>query len=124
MKNIFFPPFYSGQKVIYVGDPCEQLKKNKIYIVNGCKRNECGCWCVDVSNVVHELFDSITTRCTVCCSIRHSTYGYSTEIENGEVSGVWWFPERDFRPAEEMKAPAMTFEKIVQEEKKEVLIMN
>lgn len=123
MKNLFFPPFYSGQKVIYVGDPCAEVKNNKVYTVKDCKMSACGCWCVDVANIVHSIFNFVT-ECGCCGKVKNSTFGYAPKISNGEVEGVYWFSSRDFRPAEEVKAKIMTFEKISQVEEKEVLVMN
>lgn len=109
-----FPKFYSGQKVVCVVGS-ELVKKGLIYTVDKIIKHPCGCYAVSIVGVNVMGTDlaktSLTLRCRLCLKSYNNT---------GEIG----FYEYTFKPVEEIKIPIMTFEKIKQKEKEEILINN
>lgn len=106
MKNNI-PPFYVGQKVVYITG--KAMPKNSIHTVRGAKQHPCGCWAIDIGR-------KADTPLHVCYHHRDSDALFT--------NGIGWFVSESFRPLQEMKAPMLTFEKIKESEKEEVLILN
>ncbi len=94
------PPFTVGQKVVYIGQ--REFNRALIY---------------PPKNSVVELVD-----------INFDFWGmwhYKIKgFEYNDRGQGCWFHFEEFRPLQEQKAPLLTFEKIKEEEKEEVLIMN
>lgn len=112
MKNI--PPFYVGQKVVCIkehNDPECELRLNNVYTVRSLWLCECG-WSIDVgikdSNI---LLKGDTTYCCDACDVEQNT-------------DSWLLFCNRFKPLQELKVPMLTFEKIKEEEKEEILTLN
>lgn len=115
MKNL--PPFYIGQKVIYITG--KNMPKNSIHTVTDVFEKGCGCcfsieidskpepYCVNTDN-------AIDFKCTHCNKV------YAITSQNRRVG---WNPE-SFRATEDIKASVMSFTKIKEKEKEEILINN
>ena len=106
------PPFYVGQKVVYIKS--EWFPKDSVHIVSSINRIKCGCWEVYVDGKGWGKNNQRNKN--VICKGCYGRY-FSVKTYLGYLHS-------DFKPIEEMKAPLLTFEKIKEEEKEEVLIMN
>lgn len=109
MKNNI-SPFYVGQDVVAVSTKYSVVlgvgvEKDKVYRVQGI--NFCCSWRVNVGGNKH---DDI-----ICCC------GSCDQDLSGNV--IWW-PSEYFAPIQKESFPLMTFSKIVEKEKEEVLIPN
>lgn len=106
MKNI--PPFYVGQKVVYITGIC--MPKNTICKVSYICREDCGCWVMGVNNETPSSAN-IIMRCNLCGCITIPKANHAFDCNS-------------FRPLQELKAQMLTFEKIKEEEKEEILTLN
>lgn len=104
MEKLNIQPFYLGQKVVHVGDPFGFLGKNTTHTVTGVHKCSCGCF---VLGIDHDLLSPITTGRENCFKCKTSVSGKS-----GAMSG---YMSTDFRPLQEAKFKAVSFEKITQE---------
>lgn len=117
MKNNILP-FYVGQKVVCVEqDTSGSLIIGKTYTVTLIE-NQCCCgYLIGVDSHRDETAGRIpikkgeSIRCGGCLKIVVSS-GFATYLRNR------------FRPLKEIKVPLLTFEKIKEEEKEEILILN
>jgi len=105
MSKLNLPPFYVGQKVVYITGDC--MPKNSIHVIKRVLRCNCGEYIIDVGRTKHL---SINTCSNSCCAI--------------ETSKSQLFKNSSFRPLEEAPAPLLTFEQIKQTEKEEILTLN
>ena len=112
--KINIPPFYVGQKVMYItGD---NMPKNSTHIVSDIWQKECGCWVIQINNNIEfatKKSDEVW-RCAKCKSSRPNS---PNTVKAGWLAS-------SFRAIEEIKTPLMTFKEIREKEKEEVLIMN
>lgn len=106
------PPFYIGQEVIYIKS--EWFPKYSKHIVTYIGKCQCGCWeiYVDGKSWGKNDLKGQNVSCKECCKMF-----VSNENEIGYFAS-------DFKGIEKMKTPLLTFEKIKEKEKKEILIMN
>ena len=102
------PPFYVGQKVVYVTGLI--LPKNSIHVIRGMVRYCCGCWIVDIGLKVSEPF-------YVHCHL----HGLLTKTPR---NGIMYAASTSFRPIQEQKFPLLTFTQIKEKEREEVLSDN
>lgn len=102
--KISIPPFHIGQKVVCViSHSWGFVVKDKIYTIESIEKCNCG-FNVKLVGVTY-----ITgTRCSIC---------------NHHHSDVYIKYNR-FKPLQEQKVPLITFEKIQEKEKEEILVMN
>lgn len=113
MKNNI-PPFYIGQKVVCIkdhNDPECELRLNKVYTVRSLWLCKCG-WSVDVG-----IKDP-------CVLLEEDTIYYCNVCEVEQNTDSWLLLCNRFRPLQEQKAPMLTFTKIKEEEKEEILTLN
>ena len=112
MNKLNLPPFHIGQKVVYIGF---KMPNGSIHTVSKIKQNSCGCFAIAIngqdwgSNSPDDLL-----VCTVCGEDNPA-------IGNGLLRG--WCAA-SFRPIQQQNFPLMTFSKIVEKEKEEILINN
>lgn len=114
MNKLNLPPFYVGQKVVYITGI--NMPKNSIHTISEIVKKPCGC-CIGI-RINNEPFIPTSgffsnIRCVNCGNI------YPRALDTGEL----WNPE-SFRPLQQQKFPLMTFSKIVEKEKEEILINN
>ena len=115
MNKSNLPPFYIGQKVVYIppsssGSP----QNNKTYTVLQTHLQQCGCWAVDIQGFIHNRVtppQHVELMCGVCK--KNTQYAESITSDTHAETWLW---SGDLRPAEEMKPPLMTFEKIKEKE--------
>lgn len=114
MKNNI-PPFTIGQKVVYTTGI--NMPKNSIHVVSDIHKDPCGCWVIAI-NKEPLNFGFVGNgythySCPNCGSVR---------ITGAYTRKAWL--AISFKPIQEMKAPLLTFEKIKEEEKEEILTLN
>lgn len=107
MENSKIPPFYVGQKVVHVGEPFGILGNKTIHTVTGVHQTPCGCFIIDVDNEGFEKIKTYLSTCDQCGAYVTTTHQC--------VRG--YYPI-DFRPLQESKFRAITFEKIMEETEK------
>mgnify|MGYP003490020378 CR=1 FL=1 len=110
MEKMNLPPFYIGQKVVYVGSG-RTFPLNSIHTISDLKKDSCGCWSVEVDGKNIE-FKNEYSRCKACGKVYTGFYyGYFTSA---------------FRPVQEAKPPLikLTLSKIKETEKEQILIEN
>jgi len=112
MNKLNLPPFYVGQKVVYVEG--KSMPKDSIHTVLDIWQEPCGCWIVDVkSSRLHgKVINAENTFCLVC---QKHFKTINTK------SGIY---ATSFRPIQEAKPPLMTFTQIKETEKEEILTLN
>ena len=98
-------PFYSGQKVVYVG-PAQHMK-NKTFIVEYCRRNSCGCWVVFIVGANKRIEKIVPDLPWVC------VYCHSEIIDDGARACG---PPEDFRPLEQKPFPLIKLSQIKEQE--------
>ncbi len=122
MEKVNIKPFLSGDRVYYVGKR-NHLPKDTILIVDDCYKPDCGCsnsWVASIRGYegvsalgrpVRELLGQniICGDCGKLCTVT-TPYRESFCI--------------NLRPAQELNAPLMTFTKVAEVEKEQVLILN
>ena len=119
MEKVNIKPFLSGDRVYYVGKS-NDLPKDKVLIVDECFVPECKCpyWTVSIKGyqsvnpLGQMLFKGDLVKCLHCHTVFHRETSLSTKFAHY------------FRPAQELNAPLMTFTKVAEVEKEEVLILN
>lgn len=98
------PPFYVGQKVVCIQSHSRgHFKKGDVFTVKSVLKPCCN-WTIDIG--FRSSYDLMRCSCL-------NTYPY-----NGHYLAA------AFRPLEELKPPLLTFEKIKEVEKEELLILN
>lgn len=119
MEKVNIKPFLSGDRVYYVG-PSNDLPKNTVLIVDDCYKTDCGCdyWLVNIKNTQGytdngtAYFAGMKVHCKTC-KLPHILHS-SLIVKRHYV----------LRPAQELNAPLMTFTKVAEVEKEQVLILN
>lgn len=86
MENLNLPPFYVGQKVVYIGTK-GTLPMKSIHTVVDIKRHPCGCWAVNVGRIADKRYGGIN------CTIHSSAINIKTNM-------LWW-DSKVFAPIEE-----------------------
>lgn len=105
------PPFTPGQKVVCVkGSPEHGLYTGKTYILSAVY--PCGCGSTVVQYGAKTDKTKTKTTCHGCCR------------DIGDTLPEWACSSERFAPLQEQTAPLLTFEKIKETEKEEILIMN
>ncbi len=114
MNNLNLPPFYVGQKVVYITG--HNMPKNSIHTVNFISKKPCGCsWVIRIDDEKFIPTPGNTNKivCVQCGVV------YSRQKDTGEV-----WDANAFRAIQEAKPPLMTFTQIKEKEKEEILILN
>lgn len=104
MEKLNLPPFYVGQKVVHVGTPYRTLGKNTVHIVEGVRRIPCGCYVLDIHGEPSDIVYAGPASHSDC-----GWYGFNPSPNR------CGFSTSDFRPLQESKFKAVTFEKICEE---------
>lgn len=110
MEKSNLPPFYIGQKVVYVG--VHKELKDAVYTVLGVITYECGCHSVDIGLKNHSLYSIISCSCPL-----------KNCVPKAERN-IRYFKHTSLRPIEQQKLPLMTFKEIRVKEQEHVLIDN
>jgi hypothetical protein len=113
MSKLKIPPFYIGQKVVYITGL--QMPKNSIHVVSDTFLSKCGCWVIEINNKKLTPFTAKTnrTRCLNC--------GNAYNSHNNDYTG---WASNSFRAFEEKKLQLLTFIEIKEKEKEEILTLN
>ena len=119
MEKVNIKPFLSGDRVYYVGKS-NDLPKNTVLIVDDCFKSSCKCndWIVTIKGYTGytmqgtKYFAGLKGECNRC-NTTHIITGVL--VERGASF---------FRHAQELNAPLMTFTKVAEVEKEQVLILN
>lgn len=99
LKNL--PPFYVGQKVVYVTGNC--MPKHSIHTIHNITQHVCGCWCVDIGLKLNRQYT------TYCCHCGNKTkYLPSSDID--------WFTSRAFRPLQSQSFPLISLSKVIEKQ--------
>lgn len=107
MNNLSnLPPFYIGQKVVAIKNHSQGVfKKGDTFTVLGVSKHCCK-WCIEIG-----IQGMGKWECSVC------------NVEHPHIKE--WFMHADmFSPIQEQSYPLMTFSKIVEKEKEQILINN
>ncbi len=107
MNKLNLPPFYIGQKVIYITGAF--MPKDTICTIKQIEQKGCGCWCVDINVSVHTPTGYF--RCH-----NHSNFRIK---DNGMI-----WDANSFRPFQQTSFPLLTLSKIKETEKEEILTAN
>jgi len=120
MKNKLnnMPLFYVGQKVVYITGI--SMPKNSIHTVSDYVIDPCGCHRVYIDGeikIVNKGKNPNTSlfRCIDCGTVYPKSKG---------ISHDYGWKVSSFRAVQEQSYPLMTFSKIVEKEKEEILINN
>jgi len=112
MNKLNLPPFYVGQKVVYITGI--NMPKDSIHTVTGIIKKSCGCYGLYINTLNLPWKDNLPIhRCAEC---------HSTAIKDHPIIGDWC--SKSFRAIEEAKPPLMTFTQIKETEKEEILTLN
>lgn len=114
MENkLNLPPFYIGQRVVYITG--KNMPKDSVHTVSAINQAWCGCWEIAINGESLKIKKSNKPmiRCVGCEKRR---------VSEGFVYDNWL--ASSFRPLQQTSFPLMTFSKIVEKEKEEVLINN
>ncbi len=97
------PPFYVGQKVVYITGI--NAPKDSIHIVKDIWLNDCGkCWVIDIGIIInphHGKYGKF--QCSNCREV------YMTTCKDGWMA-------TSFRPLEQLKFPLMKYTKVIEEQ--------
>jgi len=117
MKKLNLPPFYIGQKVIYITGI--SMPKDSVHTVSDMRQNICGCWSIEINGAVIKTIpfknDGTHVSCDDC--------NYFEPLRSSHFKLTGWDP-RSFRAIKEAKPPPLTFTQIKETEKEEMLILN
>lgn len=106
MENLNLPPFYVGQKVVYITGI--SMPKNSTHFVSKIVQVECGCWHMAINGLpFNKLPKGHTLTCLECKK------GFPQTEEN---SFYGWDPN-SFRPIQEQKYPLIKLTKVIEKEK-------
>lgn len=103
------PPFYIGQKVVYItGRNMPKLSK---HIISDIKQEDCGCWVMSING--HKLHSALPPK---------PYKGFTCDICNGVMFEIWtstdgldgWNPN-SFRAIKEQSFPLLTYSKVLEE---------
>lgn len=105
------PPFYPGEEIVCIeSHNLGYVTKGESYRALQCAQHTCGCWSVDVGLPGD---NSNNTYCRI--------HGPFHKIP---IGGGKWIGARRFVSKHKRNFPLMTFEKIKENEKEEILINN
>lgn len=112
------PPFYVGQKIVCIKTHSERLvvEKQK-YTVLRCYIHCCGGWAVEVKEVLSTMKDNSVSKVgeiRICYTRKHRSIS----------TGFHPLSALLFAPIQQTKFPLMSFSKITEVEKEEILINN
>ena len=101
------PPFYVGQKVVYITG--REMPKNSEHIVKGLKINCCGLWDINVGIKSKSYFINKNNGVThiICKRCKQIS-----EIE----SFYFGFLSTSFRPLNEQPFPSLTMQEVIKKE--------
>lgn len=114
MKNLNLPPFYVGQKVVYVTGT--NMPKDSIHTVTGIKQNSCGCWSIAINGEPFGKNNAYNMLYCLKCGTRNLPL-----CGNNLLRG--WYAA-NFRPLQQQNFPLITLSKIREKEKEEYLVAN
>lgn len=99
------PPFYIGQKVIYITGI--SMPKNSTHVVSDVWKNPCGCWAIYINNQKTEFMSKEYThgRCTQCGNVHSNSPLLKDNCWNVQ----------SFRPLIEQTFPLIKYSKILEE---------
>lgn len=92
------PPFYVGQKVVYVGLR-GLFPKDKTLIVSAVAQGSCGCWVIAIQGSMYD-------------KIKHTPGKYCSICDGIETTGVSGYIPRIFRAVESQPFPLITLTQI------------
>ncbi len=110
MNKLNLPPFYIGQKVIYITG--NNMPKDSIHTIINIIKMHCGCFCIDIGKQ---------------CNVLTKTYCINHASKIGPFlpsSKIQWFNSNSFRPFQQQSFPLIKLSKIQELEKEEILIEN
>ena len=121
MEKMNLPPFYIGQKVVYITGI--NMPKGSIHTVSDIHVQPCGCvsLAIDGEKIkfrpVKQGYKAVV--CDTCCK-----YNHPSEYKHGIHLYAW--SADSFRPVQEAKPPLikLTLSKIKETEKEQILIEN
>ncbi len=93
------PPFYIGQKVVYVTGI--NMPKDSVHVVKNILKMNCGCYLLDVGKETENYG-------FLLCTDHNQT---RTEI----IDNIAWFYSTAFRPSQEAKFPLIKYSKLLEE---------
>jgi len=112
MNKLNLPPFYVGQKVVYITG--KRMPKDSVHVVTGIVKHNCGHFGIYINTKNFNW--GPTTKFCLC-----EFCGKLTPVSPGSIKT--WSP-LSFRPLQEAKPPLMTFTQIKETEKEEILTLN
>lgn len=117
LKNL--PPFYIGQKVVYITG--NNMPKDSIHIVTEINRKECGCYYINIDNKIIEQDIPKHVTHVGCSNCNFTRIKNDTDKQRG-----WNI--KSFRALEQKSFPLIKFEQIEINEflkkESEILISN
>lgn len=108
MEKLNLPPFYVGQKVVYIG--VNNAIKDKIFKVLNVLKFDCGCYKIDIGMKFDLEYKY--TRCISCDKPTQTN------------DNVFWYASYAFAPLQQQSFPLIKLSKIMEKEKEEILIPN
>jgi hypothetical protein len=103
------PPFYIGQKVVYITGKI--MPKDSIHIVSDIKREDCGCWVISINGYkLHSSLPPKPYKCFTC----DSCGGIMLETWTSNDGFDGWNPN-SFRAIQEQSFPLLTYSKVLEE---------
>ncbi len=109
-------PFYVGQKVVGLMNH-NNIVKDKVYTITGI-REMCGCGlCCNIDNITASSVDNTII-------LKGQLVECSTCLKRYYSDGLCYYKTQRFAPIQQQSYPLMSFSKIVEKEKEEVLINN
>lgn len=105
------PPFYVGQKVVYITG--KNMLKDSIHTVSEIEKSRCGCYFIWIGNEV---------------KIKGKPFDYYSCVECGKISlgsfihSNGW-SSKSFRPLQESVFPSLTMSRVIEKER-ELVSMN
>lgn len=107
-NNLNLPPFYIGQKVVYVTG--RNMPKDSVHIVLDVKKGNCKCSDYEIKISVDsvEVYVSAKTTHIQC-------YDCHTVVSIGDHNSGYWAAS-SFRPLQEQSYPLIKYSKVLEEE--------
>jgi hypothetical protein len=109
--NSNIPPFYIGQKVVYITGV--NMPKNSIHKVLACYKSACGkCWSVIIEALSNynpkNIGECTHVKCPRCNSVQTKQQFLQNAVKGG------WCAE-SFRPVQELKMKKVELSKLMEE---------
>ncbi len=100
MEKINLPPFYVGQKVVYITGI--NMPKDSVHTVLGIIHHPCGCYSIDIGRRY-----SNTHKRSSCFTHQHAFVTINNNIR--------YVMATSFRPLQEQTFPLLTYSKVLEE---------